>query len=520
MSDDRSVTPDLPALLSAVTPEMYRRNPFQLLRLPPTAAPNVVRKQGAKLAILEKFGTTATPAASPDELRDAATVLDDPHRRIVAELLWFWPGPDGDDVALGTAALADRDGASVASRWRTVKSGAAGYPAALHNLAVLHHALALRDGAAGGGRRSDRAAWASAMQAWDAAIRDRGTWDWLGERVLALDDPRLRLDDVDRLLATLPVALLSLNVTMAVGAMRAGRLEEADVHAAVIRDSPFGQHATEGAFRRVLGPDIGALRALLVEAEQGAERDPTTGAEAARRIVRESASVLALLDRFLGEGHSLRDGTHDDVAKAGLSCQIEYGNKTNDWVTSKELLELVAPIAVSPVLRERVQRNLETVSRNLRGVVCFFCEKRPGEAALGWEFEMFGNVRRTPTDTGVRINWEHSTVQVLRCPQCREHHRRQRVLQPVRWLPAGLVLGAVVGFVFGMFAWSSFDPAAKVAWGGLFAGVGGLLAALIAALASFLMTLSGIKPTGRRKEHPRIKELLADGWKFGKEPAG
>ncbi len=68
---------------------------------------------------------------------------------------------------------------------------------------------------------------------------------------------------------------------------------------------------------------------------------------------------------MLPEGHATREAAHDEVALTGLSTQISFGNKTENWVESRRLLDLVRGVAASASTRNRIDRNIAIVDENV-----------------------------------------------------------------------------------------------------------------------------------------------------------
>src|SRR5712692_11250051 len=92
--------------LTALPLDMYRRNPFRLLGLDPSARRRDIRRKLTELlSYVELNDTDALRgavqggfAALPDEagLRQAVAALEDPLERLVDELFWFRPQNGGE----------------------------------------------------------------------------------------------------------------------------------------------------------------------------------------------------------------------------------------------------------------------------------------------------------------------------------------------------------------------------------------------------------------------------------------
>ena len=139
-------------LLEVATRDIFRRNGFRITGLSVNATPREISKQGDKLVLMQELGggleqsslLGLEPAPSLDELRHALQRMRNPENRILDELFWFWPvngGPASTDPALSALARGDVEAASTI--WEANGRPSSVSVSEAHNLAVLHHALAL-----------------------------------------------------------------------------------------------------------------------------------------------------------------------------------------------------------------------------------------------------------------------------------------------------------------------------------------------------------------------------------------
>jgi hypothetical protein len=270
---------------------------------------------------------------------------------------------------------------------------------------------------------------------------------------------------------------------------------------------PLAQKALKEAFE----PLRQRIRTICRNAESQASNDPTHGDEASREVISHTKPLLAALDALLPPGDATRDAVHDEVAVCALRCQVSYGNRTENWKVSLELLELALPIASGQAVRERIQENINTVKANLEYGTCWFCKQNLAEDNASLEVKMYGDVIRTPTWNGVEIKWRHGTVKVPRCDSCRAAHGRK---------DACAVAGGILGGILGLGGCAAIVSNDEDMWFGgllvlaLLAGIGaGIGAAIGAALRP-----RGVKPESAKNEFPSVKQLLSQGWQFGERP--
>ena len=231
-------------LLELATPHLYRRNLFRILGLSINATAADVRRQQKRIEMQRKLGVTASEAAdgplalnpppTEEELRVAMDRLNDPRSRLLDEVLWFWPTCENiaDDAAI--CALQAGDITQAAEFWTNQASENGCGQIAKHNLAVLHHLLAL-DGEIqlasglpqlnGNGHLSEH--WSQAYARWEEVFDDEHFWSRVRDRIRELNDASLTTGFARRLQETFPKALLLINGKIALSAAERSDIENA-----------------------------------------------------------------------------------------------------------------------------------------------------------------------------------------------------------------------------------------------------------------------------------------------------
>jgi hypothetical protein len=134
------------ALRSAATVDLYRANAFRVAGLAVDATPGDIRRRTAELRAARALDAAAPtnrqalplhPPPGIEQVETAVARLRDPLSRLVDGFFWFWPDGDADP---GLTALTAGDVDRAEQAWDSART-----PAAIHNLAVLNHALALDD---------------------------------------------------------------------------------------------------------------------------------------------------------------------------------------------------------------------------------------------------------------------------------------------------------------------------------------------------------------------------------------
>jgi len=516
-----------PALLEATHPEVYRRNAFRVAGLSVEATPRDISRHTERLRMMQKFNANnglKTPLPLdpiPDEhaLREALHKLHDPEKRLIDEFFWFWPhqlGQSGTDEALDWLSKNDLDRAS--KKWLEMEHYSESY-VSKHNLAVLYHCVALDWEHYSLSRKLNEKEtdklqnyWAKAFRRWNEVLQHELFWSRLSARIRALEDPRLTTGLSRRMHESLPHALLSINATLAVRYAEAGDMESAKRQVGIMRslDASSAAHNVYVALRQALEPIRCRIKSICENAERQTDKDPTQGDKTTRELIDHTKPLLAIINGLLPRGDAMRDAAHDEVAGYALRCQIPYGNKTENWKVSLELLELILPIAAGQNILDRIQENIDTVKRNFEFGMCWFCQQNPMDENATIELKMHGDVTRTPTwNGGIQVNWRYLSAKVPRCESCLRAHSKDTTVKRTC-----TVIGAIIGMVSFVVAAINDRAAAGLLLAGIIIGLG----LAIGEEAKKRQQSPDIKPESAKIEFPSVKELLRKGWEFGEKP--
>lgn len=372
----------LALLRESATPELYYRNGFRVLELPVDASTKDVNRRRQMVEMAATNGVPLPPGPgrsfpldpAPDEftVRDAVQRLGDPERRLVDEFFWFWPHEQGRSKSdQGLQHLAQGDHERASEIWSQQEANQSVSHVSTHNLAVLHHLLALQwenharsNKVNGDEQKNIEQLWNRAFRRWQKLLDEEGFWSRLTARVREFADPRLTAGTVRRLRAALPAALLSINARLALNAVEQGKTDSAARLVGVIRKSGFPEDAIKDGLRQAVEPVRSRIKALCKAAENAAESDPVHADKACRSLLADATPLLGGLDCLLPAGDPTRDVAHDDVAEQALRCQVAFAKKTHNWRVSVELLESAAIVAASDSVSKKLKENLETVRKN------------------------------------------------------------------------------------------------------------------------------------------------------------
>ena len=516
-------------LLAIAGADLYRRNGFRALGLLAGADMRDIQKRFTMLEMSERTGAPLSwsrvlapvPPLEPHEIRDAARGLRDPESRLLSELFWFWS--DGEATSEGLVHLGEGDVEATRSLWWKTAENGGDRMVAIHNLAVLHHALALDLESQGkttaNGRAADRDRhWREALSCWGRILDEEAFWSRVTERIRELDDARLPTGTARRFRDTLPLALLSINAKLALEAIErdgpdAGTHTEAQRHLDLMRASKLPARDVDEALRRAVEPTIRRLNILCTRAAADAGKDKSLANQVTVQLLEQAMPLLHIVDAMLPDGHAAREAVRDELAQRAMGCVIDFGNATEKWIETLDLFTRIKPLPVGTRALTRFQENLEILTQNAANSRCWFCEKHEAENGLGIEIKMFGDVQRIPMGYQTRTTWNHITIKVPRCPACKQKHDRNE--RRTSWRGAGT--GAVVGALASVLFWGLMPTAGGFWVVTLIAGALGLLTGFIA--EEHVAPDDQTKSKLSRNEFPRIVELKKQGWAFGEKPA-
>ena len=293
----------------------------------------------------------------------------------------------------------------------------------------MHHALALdmeweisRKTSTDGGlaQRLDHH-WKAALDSWAITIDNERVWTHLAVRAQALNDPGLTSAFVRRLRQSLPAAISSISIDLAVRAAQRGDAGQAKRHLAYFRDSGFDRELIDSlldreatAFldqiRHICEPvaarckDAPAeahwlaetvledsktlligMRAILAEehplwqkasnlvgttvknclvvyCDAIAERSkyaPATADQLARSVLEESKALLAEIRATFDEEHPLWQVVSDLIAGTVHECMAEYGYETENWDQCIPVLEQASCVAVGDEWRAQLRHDID-----------------------------------------------------------------------------------------------------------------------------------------------------------------
>jgi len=524
-------------LLKASSPEIYRINAFRLVELPVDATVQQVKRREQEYTTLNTMGLTPQeieskmggivpliPPPSKDIVYQAFARLRDPELRLVDELFWFWPldhntSIDEDDAL---SLIKKGDFQSGIEVWSKHEKEGTESMVSTHNLAVLYHMLALDIESKGlienlneKQFEQKQVYWKDAAVRWKNCIEQEGLWKRLTKRVLDFKDPRLTGEVVQRFRTTLPLSLLLISASLAMKAAESGKLLDAKRHVQFMTYFGFDSEIIEKVLNIVIAPIRERIKLAYAYLKKESQDSAGNFKAVASSSVQQISQMLKLIETLLPSGSMVRIAINDEAATKLMETIIGYCNKTSDWRTSKQLLDIIICWEISEAVKQKIKNNLDIIVTNIEIGTCWFCKKNPPSKDGDISIKMYGNVKRTPDYfTGkVLVEWQYNTFTVPRCSSCKKAHKS--IIGSI-WL--GILSGAAIGVIIIILARNLSDfssGAATFFIFTIFATMGGILGNVIAKKKK----LKGVLPESKKSEFPLIKKKLNEGWVFGDKPA-
>ncbi|MGO1054718.1 hypothetical protein [Crossiella sp. CA198] len=323
-------------LLAAAGPELYLRNPFRVTGLPTDAAAKVLRQRRQLLQLRPDGAVDARlplpETATPQQVKAAFDLLEQPEQRLIAELFWWWGEP-----------------------------GECGCPARTHQAhddAIRAHAEILDLEAALAVRGEDRVdRWTDAADAWLDAVEQDAFWRHLAHRMRALRDRRLDESTVDGLRAVIGQALLEPQVSLA-------RNRQEPVLMELLEVWDLDGDLVYDARLRAAEPVLARTKALTGELSEHLDRGHS--GVVADRALNELVPAVDLLERALPADRFRRAARVRDQAAVVLNnSALALDGRQHHW-QAKQLLAHAGRLAADPDTRRRIEENQQsTVTESL-----------------------------------------------------------------------------------------------------------------------------------------------------------
>lgn len=484
-------TPDPTNVLFKIAhPDLYEHNPFNLLNLPVNATAKDIRRRREDLEAAFDAGTEADEFKSVlplDENRkpptreaveDAFVALEDPETRMAYALFWFWPVNSADKYTNADINY------WIESQSAQIEAGelAPLIPLRCHNLAVLHHMMALQhersqrmpvdqvaeaiDGLeASGYSPEDLEAWLEAspspskfsapdevLKEWESAIRfwnkvttDSDFWHSFADMVSALNDPRLDYRFARLLRDQFAFAFDQINVELAIDFAKAGRKADARRQVKYMRLSQPDADDVESTFDDAFSGLLRQTEAICKTTCAETDKNPRDGRHQAYLILEQTDEPLRVSRMVLEKGSPIRDAIVTTIFSAVRNCLIAYGNETADWDDCLNLCEKMKSIAETPEQERLVAEDVRIVARNKKEKdeqeTCWFCKKKfsPDNLQMSKTVQIWGNMKKG--ERFGQVTFSKRDINVPICISCRGYNSCENHPLVKEWIDKGWKIG-------------------------------------------------------------------------------
>jgi hypothetical protein len=495
---------DCRQMIDVCKPRVYHDNIFHLTGLPVDATSRDIARRQDDLKAAEVSGDWKSEfrhllmrneIPTPENLRTAFVLMQDPERRFIDEFFWFWPlewGSGKKDPALQHLLNGSYDAAI--TTWQTQQYAPDRVRlVSQHNLAVFYHFYAIdRELTALSHVQLPPAEfqqmadhWQLSFSHWESLAGDDDFWGIVTERIQVLNDPRMTTGFARRMRQAFPVAFDQINAHLALDYAKEGCYSDARRHVVYMKETHQGLDDVEQTVIKIFEPMEKRVGRMVDFATEAAKKDPANGLKAAQDLLDSSKESLEVTKGLLDDGHSTRTQLFDLVASTCFGCLIAYGNKTSDWKPCIDLLKKAEQLAVTEDLKKRVRENLAIATQNHEAKIlhetCWFCKKKSADAKFSLEVKMYGDVRSSTS---------HELIHVP------TYDKNGNIIGHQHW-SRGNSDSRIEDYLNPKCTWTN-------------------IAVNVPRCSYCVNAWAGYS---EKREYPVIRKLLTEGWKFGEKPS-
>ena len=376
--------PSVPAFSLPSEALLYEKNAFRLLGLATTESlPAIARRANDTLRRLVQdlplgYEVAPLPQSAPitlQDVREAYSRLQRGRRRLVEELYWFHLADDHDKHAYALFEKGDHAAARVA--WQSLADGPARTTAsgrAVHNLAVMEHALAIGTTKTPARHGSDLNGWGNAMFLWKRVCSEDGCWDYLVTRAREMNDSGINPGVIRHLRLEVPKTILGINLAIARAASAVKGMELASEHLKVVGESGFAPKVLKEAFCATFQNDLEELNQYCNQIQASLPgADPLevcdralASAEQLSQIAEAIRTADCVSEKLLPLVSAIRSRIRSiTAAKEGIAyaTRVELGEEANSLIG--HLNALGGQVPQDPVMRAVLRDQIKQVVRRI-----------------------------------------------------------------------------------------------------------------------------------------------------------
>ncbi len=441
-------TPDPNNVLFEIAhPDLYERNPFNVLNLPVTATAKDIRRRREDIELAfdtgmetEVFANTIPRSLSHKtptraEVAELFASLENPEERLAWELFWFWETPE---IALPTnkqgRIVGNPNGRFTQERFRdwllAVKDEdeTRDIETLVHNLAIAYHVSCLSgdwqlvlEFKADTPEHRD-AVWKSAIRYWNRAVASDDFWHAFVDRTTDLDDPRVGHKTIRRFRDQFAFAFDQINVELAIDFAKTGRADDAKRQIKYMELSQPDSDDVEGTFENAFSRLLRQTEAIVSTAVSEAKTAPKDGIRLANGILRQTEEPLQVSRIVFEKGAPVRNAIVASIFRGVHNCLVAFGNEVKDWRECLKLTETLAFIAETPEQKRTIETDLGMLKaladNQAKREHCWCCGAKMNESkGDGFKtFHLWGKMR-LGSKLGA-VKYQTRRIEVPVCKKC------------------------------------------------------------------------------------------------------
>lgn len=355
-------------------PHHFTNNSYRVLEMPVTASLKELIKRGQLIEVAQTTGADIPDGKmkilpikdvlGDDDDNHAIRRLDSPDDRVLDILFWFWPidtGKGGDDEPLKLLILGEVE--SAIDLWEKGVQEIKNPGICAHNLAVYYTISAIQ--LEGNTIKNDTysmdqidAMWRLAGKYWESAHESEEVWSEYIKYISLVGDPRVTSGYNRKVRKYLPTIFTCVVGKIALNYAEAGLINNTQRLLKHIRSLSFLNEDIDQGLKIAASRIETRIRSFIKQEANKTNSDPHHTYAFAQTIINDHLPLLETLKLFVSETNSYTS-IADLLAQAVFDSTREYLSKTEDWENGIETLEQACDIAISKVLKEKIQKDID-----------------------------------------------------------------------------------------------------------------------------------------------------------------
>jgi hypothetical protein len=356
--------------------QLLKENAFRGLGLPVLATGREIAKRAEEFRVARELETDVPRwAFAPEQLlnmdrtRAALQALNDPFRRVLGEIFWYWPSSypqTGSDEAL--TWLAQDEPSRAVALW--VERQETGDVTAFHNLAVYHlmMALDLEPTVNGGPVDELNGWWEAAIRFWQLTAERDEFWRRIETRVVDLSDLQMKPESVGLLRGVFSDVLGGIVGSLALKAVETNQARTASRHVVLLGRIYENREKLDAALARSVRTVVRRVDTQIADAYRALEEGKGEGGTIARTLVEHCSQDIHSLNTLCGPDSAVAGSAVTELCQLILEAlAVNTGamvNPADTLVTLAYAQSLRAPADVGRRIRDFYKQSVTQAVRN------------------------------------------------------------------------------------------------------------------------------------------------------------